>query len=589
MLGHKLLQSPWSFIMSAIKPHIHHLLVSATLLVVTLTVSIVVSSLSKNRTQTELYEARLNETFAIAVGTHVEEVFRHADQFLTLNRETFLKNPKGLRKQLEQHNRVIDRARFPLEAVINANGRMLISATSEGIITTPIDLSDRLHYRYHADHANPETDDIFISEVVTGRVSGKPVIQVSRSFRDPSHKLLAVGVMSIDPEVFISPYVQLVKNNRIISVIGTDKFGRIRVGEHSTQYSVDYSTSETFSRILGLGEGSLKAESSIDGKDRLYGFTKISKLPLIILVSSDIEGTPTSDDGIGALTIIALLLMIALTALMIMAIWTQRLTIKLHTTNGELAKNIKQMEVINNAQIHLMASISHEIRTPLHGISGHAQLLLLDMPTRGQHTENLNAILNAAKYLRSIVGQLLDIGRIEAGRGSLTFKRENLESLIEEVCKVHAGAARRSGLEFSFNVIDITGLFIETDALALKRCLHNLLSNAIKFTSKGKVELQAVRGPNETIHIQVQDTGPGIASENIAHVFDLYTHLSQTKRNKLLGTGLGLALCKRFTMLLGGELTLHSRLGSGSTFTMILPGRKIASSASPAGACPTDA
>ena len=195
----------------------------------------------------------------------------------------------------------------------------------------------------------------------------------------------------------------------------------------------------------------------------------------------------------------------------------------------------------------------------------------------------------SAKYLRTIVGQLLDLGRIEAGSEILSFKMENLETLIDDVCNLHRASAVTSELEFSTNLNDITGVFIETDQLALKRCLHNLISNAIKFTSKGKVTVEAVRGPDETVHIRVRDSGIGIAPEHFDQVFKQYTQLSKNVKFNLFGTGLGCALSKHLTELLKGELTFISQLGSGSTFTMTLPLRNSASNTSPAGAYPTHA
>ena len=568
---------------------LHRTLVLTTLAVAVLWLSITFSAMKESQHATEQHEAELNETLAISLATHVGESIKYADQILTKNRDVFLSHPEALGHTLLENNTRVDRLRYPLEGLIGPNGRQIISATQAGISTKPIDLSDRPHFRFHADHPKPHNDDIFIGEVMVGRISGKPVIQISRGFRDQSHKLLGVGVISIDPAVLVQDHLVLAKNHWIISIIGTDKLGRIRIGEAFTQYSIDYSGSETIHRILEVGQGHLKASSSLDGKNHIYGFSKIPKLPLVVTVSSGTKDAWGNYYAPGTPIVIPILLITSLAWMLIMAIWMQHLTTKLQFSNEKLANNVAQVERANKAQRQLTASISHEIRTPLHGIIGHAQLLNLNASADKQQRESSLAIFNAAKYLRTIVGQLLDLGRIEAGTEILSFKMENLETLIDDVCHLHRASAVTSELEFSTNLNDITGVFIETDQLALKRCLHNLISNAIKFTSKGKVTVEAVRGPDETVHIRVRDSGIGIAPEHFDQVFKQYTQLSKNVKFNLFGTGLGCALSKHLTELLKGELTFISQLGSGSTFTMTLPLRNSASNTSPAGAYPTHA
>lgn len=564
-------------------------LVAVTMVVLVLFVAITWILVHLSAQQAVAHEKKLLETFSISLAEHVEQAVKRGDQLLQQNRDLFLRNPSGLREQLERNNRVVDRRDFPLEAVIRSDGRMLISTTSSGTTSDPVDLSDREHFRFHADQVAPFHDDIFIGRIIVGRVSRLPVMQISRAIRDPNGHLLGVGVVSLNPDEFIAPYRQMVTSNFTITLFGEDRIGRMRITREGAQYSMDYSRSETVSAMLLSPRGSVEAVSTVDGVRRLYGYSKVKDLPLYVAIGSainDIQGGSLSAST--TLNYVAGMLLVSLLALLLAALWSQRLTLRLANINHALTHNIREMEMSSLAQRQMVTSISHELRTPLHGIAGHAQLLTLDMTADDPRRESAEAILKSAIDLRSIVGQLLDLGRAEAGKEVLRIETVNLTELIHEVSLLHQAAAERSGLQFRVKV-EVPELTIHTDPIALKRCLHNLLSNAIKFTPHGSVEVEVMPGPDASVRIAVRDTGIGIPSDHMDKVFDYYSYLSQISKSTVAGTGLGLALCQRLVRQLGGDISVQSREGSGSEFVITLPigsagGPKVGSDDGPASA-----
>jgi signal transduction histidine kinase len=549
--------------------------VFAALIVVVLSALVTLAIFNEGRKRAIENEHKLLETFSIALAEHVEQTLQRGDQILIDNREVFLRSRATFLGQLQRHNRTVDRETMPLESVIGPDGRMLISTTPDGgIATNPVDLSDREHFRFHATSANPERDDVFISKIVLGRVSKKPVMQITRAFRSPSGELLGVGVVSVNPLEFVEPYTKMVASNRVITLRGPGNSGLMRVSKEGTQYSIDYTNKSNIrNQLMNNERGGIDAKSMIDGMSRIYGYSKIKGYPLYVLVSSDLDTVidePYITKNKSVLYIVALLTF-SLIGLMGTALWSQGLMLKLSANNLLLQKNVREIELARSAQRHMVASLSHELRTPLHGITGHAQLLSMDLAGDPLLCESAETILKCSKDLRIIVNKLLDQERADSGKEIIRIEQVNLPALMLEVAHLHQASATRAGLEFSVEVSKIPNLIIESDSMAIKRCLHNLLSNAIKFTEKGGISLRASLSPDKTVCIVVKDTGIGIAEENLTTVFQHYSFMSQITQTRVSGTGLGLALCRRLCELLGGSITVKSQFGAGSEFILTLP------------------
>jgi signal transduction histidine kinase len=216
--------------------------------------------------------------------------------------------------------------------------------------------------------------------------------------------------------------------------------------------------------------------------------------------------------------------------------------------------------------------MSHELRTPLNAIIGFSDVLLQGMfgETNEKQTEYLRDILASGQHLLSLINDILDLSKIEAGRMELDVARFDLPTAIDDtILLMRERAARREitlGRHVDARVGEMHG-----DERKVKQVLLNLLSNAVKFTPEGgRIDVGAAPAEG-TVEISVTDTGVGIAAEDHAAVFEEFRQVGAADK-KAEGTGLGLALCRRFVELHGGRIWVKSQLGAGSTFTLPVRG-----------------
>jgi signal transduction histidine kinase len=241
----------------------------------------------------------------------------------------------------------------------------------------------------------------------------------------------------------------------------------------------------------------------------------------------------------------------------------------------ELQERTSQLQVANRHKDEFLANMSHELRTPLNAIIGFSEVMLERMfgELTDKQDEYLNDILSSGRHLLSLINDILDLSKIEAGRMELDLEDFHLPVAIDNALTlVHERAARR-GLTLTQHVDEQLGTF-RGDERKIKQVLLNLLSNAIKFTPEGgTVEVRAqLKG--EVVQIAVTDTGVGIAPADQELVFEEFRQAGTDVAKKHEGTGLGLALARRFVELHGGNLWLESEVGVGSTFTFELPVRR---------------
>jgi len=216
-----------------------------------------------------------------------------------------------------------------------------------------------------------------------------------------------------------------------------------------------------------------------------------------------------------------------------------------------------------------LATVSHELRTPLNGILGFAELLKSEL-TEPEQQEYAGIIHKSGEHLLNLVTEILDLAKIESGEMTFNWMDTSLPIFIEETFAVHRGAAEAKGLQFALSMAEDLPALISTDQTRLRQILNNLLSNATKFTAQGTVKLVVSRSENE-IMFAVHDTGPGIPPESREIVFEKFKQLENFLTREHGGTGLGLALVKQLSELMGGRVSLDSEVGLGSTFTVHLP------------------
>ncbi|MDR7519135.1 MAG: ATP-binding protein [Armatimonadota bacterium] len=227
-------------------------------------------------------------------------------------------------------------------------------------------------------------------------------------------------------------------------------------------------------------------------------------------------------------------------------------------------------EAADRAKSEFLARISHELRTPLNSILGFAQLLQMsDLPP--DHREDVEHIIAAGRHLLDLIGEVLDIARIEDGRAPLSLAPVRVREVLEEVSALVRPLAVQRHIALQAVLPAGCGYAVLADRRHLKQVLLNLLSNAVKYNREGGLVLVSCEEtPGGRLRVRVQDTGPGLAPDKVARLFTPFERLG-AERTGVQGTGLGLALSRRLAEAMGGKLDVHSQVGVGSTFWVELP------------------
>lgn len=241
--------------------------------------------------------------------------------------------------------------------------------------------------------------------------------------------------------------------------------------------------------------------------------------------------------------------------------------VQLSFTRSEEAR--ARAEEANKLKSDFLASMSHELRTPLNGILGYSELLQLELidPEKQLYAATIH---NSGQHLLDIVNDLLDLAKIEAGRIELKLQPQEVVGLANELTGTHRAHAQTKGLGLTLSVEEGVPASVVMDVQRVRQILNNLLNNAIKFTDNGRIDM-VVRVEGSKLAFDVSDTGRGIPRECQDQIFEKFRQLDQFVTREHEGTGLGLALARELAHLLGGDITVDSRLGEGSTFTLYLP------------------
>jgi signal transduction histidine kinase len=241
----------------------------------------------------------------------------------------------------------------------------------------------------------------------------------------------------------------------------------------------------------------------------------------------------------------------------------------------EIQEKSAQLEVANKHKSDFLANMSHELRTPLNAIIGFSEVLSEKMfgELNEKQADYMKDIHESGKHLLSLINDILDLSKIEAGRMDLEMSSFHLPTALSNAMTLVRERAQRHGIQLGLKVDKRLGEF-NADERKFKQIVLNLLSNAVKFTQDGgRVDVSA-KSFDGKIEIAVRDTGIGIAPEDHQAVFEEFKQVGRDYTRKAEGTGLGLALTKRFVELHGGEIRLESAPGKGSTFTFTLPVRQ---------------
>jgi len=245
----------------------------------------------------------------------------------------------------------------------------------------------------------------------------------------------------------------------------------------------------------------------------------------------------------------------------------------LERSNAAVALKARELEQASRYKSDFLANISHELRTPLNSSLILAKLLA-DNPEENLTEEQVNyanTILSSGHDLLSLINDILDLSKIEAGHVEIRPQEMSLERLASDLRQMFDHVAREKQLGFEIDIAPECPATLDTDQQRLEQVLKNLLSNAFKFTERGQVGLRISRAGNGRIALSVADTGIGISEEQQQVVFEAFHQADGTISRRYGGTGLGLSISRELVRLLGGSLQLKSRPGHGSTFTVVIP------------------
>ena len=242
----------------------------------------------------------------------------------------------------------------------------------------------------------------------------------------------------------------------------------------------------------------------------------------------------------------------------------------------EIEDKSRQIEAANRHKSEFLANMSHELRTPLNAIIGFSEVLgeRLFGELNEKQAEYTDDILSSGRHLLSLINEILDLSKVEAGRMELELATFDLPLAIDNARTFVRERATRHGITLDVTVDDRLGEFVG-DERKIKQILLNLLSNAVKFTPEGgRIGIEA-RQADSSVEISVTDTGIGIALEDQPRIFEEFRQVGSDYAHKVEGTGLGLTLAKKFVELHGGRIWVTSELGKGSTFTFTLPEKPV--------------
>src|SRR6516165_8993826 len=254
----------------------------------------------------------------------------------------------------------------------------------------------------------------------------------------------------------------------------------------------------------------------------------------------------------------------------VVAIYADITKLKLH--EAELAAARDAAEEANRTKSIFLANMSHELRTPLNAIIGYSEILQEDAVDKGDKGSvgDLQKIESAGRHLLGLINNILDLSKIEAGRMDVFIEAIDIQALLEEVLTIVKPLADKSENVIKLNYPADVGSF-RSDQTKVKQCLLNLLSNANKFTSQGTLTLTATRESGSRVCFGVSDTGIGMTKQQLDRLFQPFSQSEASTAKRFGGTGLGLAITKHFCTLLGGDVTVESTPGKGSTFIIRLP------------------
>ena len=249
----------------------------------------------------------------------------------------------------------------------------------------------------------------------------------------------------------------------------------------------------------------------------------------------------------------------------------RHLTHELTDRNKELTRQRDQLSEMNRLKSEFLANVSHELRTPLNAISGYSELIAEGVygPVSAEQLEALAGVEESSRNLLTLINQILDLSKVESGKIEVYVTEVAIHDVAQSVSSEAQPLAK--GKPYRVEVVCADRILVQTDRVKVQQILTNLVANAVKFTEKGGVTILCKALPSGGCTIAVTDTGIGMKQEHLELIFEEFRQVDGSSTRVYQGTGLGLSIARRFARMLGGEITIESKLGQGSTFALRLP------------------
>jgi two-component system, sensor histidine kinase len=507
--------------------------------------------------QTERAARHTAENLALALEEQVNRTIRAADQTLLYLRDSYAKDPQHFDISLWTHDTQFLTGAMVQVAIIDKSGKLVADNISGAPLG--IDLSDRYHFKVHA---KQQSDELYISKPILGRISHKVTIQLTRRVVMPDGSFGGVVVVSLDPEYFSHVYQTInIGKESTVALIGSDGIIRARRAAGPSLVGSSLTAGEVFEQLKRSSAGFFMAKSVTDGVDRIFAYRKLKDFPLIITVglARDEVFRASEQNQQRHFAIAGLLTM-----------WLFGATYLMGRYQEMLAQARDAAEEGTRARSEFLAMMSHEIRTPMNGVIGMADLLL-DSGLSGQQLDYAKTMRESATHLLKIINDVLDFSKLEAGRVETEKIPFKLHDLVHTTIALLDAEAKEKRLTLTVNIASDVPVAVLGDPGRLRQLLLNFVGNGLKFTKFGSVTVTVTTDPARAadkvrVLFAIADTGIGIPQDAIPLLFRKFSQLDSSIARRFGGTGLGLAISKRFIDILGGTIEVESKVGSGTTF-----------------------